>query len=314
MRRSSPSVKRCRVGRPTTSSLDKRSMRTFAAGLVLCALTVTFSTDVSGQQGYTHGQSVAPVYEGWEENPDGSFNLVFGFYNRNCEEFPHIPIGPDNHIEPGGPDRGQPATFYPRRGWFIFRVQVPSDFGDNEVVWTLTSQGSTERAYATLNPEYVLSKRITMMNEGGFGQRAGEGDNLPPVLTVDGSTTRRVSVGQPLSLTAAASDDGLPPPHPGQEDSAAAGLLVGWSVYRGDPDDVTFDPEQFHPDLRNRTPRGTACKRPIATPDWARERLGADGTFTATATFATPGRYMLRAMAHDGGLKTTKEITVTVTE
>lgn len=285
-----------------------------AVNVLAVGLVAAFPIHVAGQQGYTHGQTIAPVFEGWEENPDGSFDMVFGFYNRNCEEVLHIPVGPNNHVEPDGPDRGQPSTFYTRRGWFTFRVRVPADFGDNEVVWTLTSQGSTEQAYGTLNTEYVLSKRITMMNEGGFGQRAGEGENQYPVMEVDGKEERTVAVGQPLTLSASARDDGLPRPHPGQEDSPAAGLMVGWSVYRGAPRAVAFQPEQFDPDLRNRNPRSTACKHPISTPDWAKERLGSDGTFTVTATFDEPGDYTLRAMAHDGGLKTTREITVTVTE
>lgn len=277
------------------------------------SLTLVAPVTVSGQQGYTHGQTVAPVFEGWEENPDGSFNMVFGFYNRNCVEDLHIPVGPDNQIEPGGPDRGQPARFYPRRGQFIFRVRIPKDFGDNDLVWTLTSQGSTEQAYGSLRPEYVLDKRITMMNEGGFGQRAGEGDSLAPVLRVEGDTERTVVVGQPLTLSAFASDDGIPKPRQGQEDSDAAGLLVGWSVYRGDDRHVTFDPEQFNPDLRGRNARSTVCRAFATTPDWAKERLSADGTFTVTTTFDEPGTYVLRAMAHDGGLKTALEIAVTVT-
>ncbi len=288
-------------------------VRPCAAVLLVAGLTLTLPTVVEGQQGYTHGQTVAPVFEGWEENPDGSFNMVFGFFNRNCEEVVHVPVGPDNQIEPGGPGRGQLTTFYPRRGWFIFRVRVPKDFGDREVVWTLTSQGSTEQAYGTLRPEYVLSKRITMMNEGGFGQRAGEGDNQHPRLRVDGHTERTVAVGQPLTLTASSSDDGLPKPQRGREDSDAAGLLVGWSVYGGDPHHVTFDPEQFNPDLRGRNARSTVCKAFATTPDWAKERLSPDGTFTVTTTFDEPGTYVLRAMAHDGGLKTTQEIAVTVT-
>ena len=32
---------------------------------------------------YSSGQNVVPVYEGWERNPDGSFNMVFGYMNRN---------------------------------------------------------------------------------------------------------------------------------------------------------------------------------------------------------------------------------------
>ena len=74
------------------------------------------------------GQNIAPVYEGWEQNPDGSFNLVFGYFNRNWDEEIDVPIGPDNSIEPGGPDQGQPTHFFPRRNRFLFRDPRPEGF------------------------------------------------------------------------------------------------------------------------------------------------------------------------------------------
>ena len=98
----------------------------------------------SAQVAYLRGQSVVPVYEGWEQNPDGSFNLLFGYFNRNYEEKPELPIGPSNHLEPGDADQGQPTHYYPRRSRFVFRIRVPKDFGDKEVVWTLTSNGHSE--------------------------------------------------------------------------------------------------------------------------------------------------------------------------
>ncbi len=291
--------------------LDARASLAVACGALLtCAL----ATPAAGQQAFSHGQNIAPVFEGWEPNPDGSFNMVFGFFNRNCEEVLHIPIGPDNAIEPAGPDRGQPTLFFPRRGKFTFRVRVPKNFGTNELVWTLTAHSKTERAYATLRPGYVLDKRITMMNEGGFGQRAGEADSLPPVLRVDGNTQRTVKVGEPLRLTAVASDDGLPTPRKGQENSDATGLMLAWLVYRGDDTHVTFDPEQFNPNLRGRYNAISMCRNRQPMPDWATTPLPADGTVTVRATFTEPGTYVLRAMAHDGGLKTTREITVEVTD
>ena len=85
----------------------------------------------------------------------GSFSLVFGYFNRNWEEAMHLPVGENNTIEPGGPDRGQPTYFHPRRNQFIFRVRVPKDFGKKELVWTLTSHGKTERVYGTLAPDYL---------------------------------------------------------------------------------------------------------------------------------------------------------------
>jgi hypothetical protein len=89
------------------------------------------------------GADISPVYEGWRTLPDGSHELMFGYYNRNQDEQLDVPVGPENKIEPGGPDQGQPTHFYPRRNRFIFTVRVPADFGKKELVWTLSSNGRT---------------------------------------------------------------------------------------------------------------------------------------------------------------------------
>ena len=52
-----------------------------------------------------------PVFQGWNKNPDGTFNFVFGYFNRNYVEQPSVPIGADNTFSPGDADRGQPAFF-----------------------------------------------------------------------------------------------------------------------------------------------------------------------------------------------------------
>src|SRR5690348_17671737 len=105
---------------------------------------------VSAQVQYARGQNVAPVFEGWEHNPDGTYNMVFGYLNRNYEEEVDIPLGTANSITVGGEtfgDRGQPTHFYPRRQRFLFRVVVPKDFDKQQkVVWTLTSRGRTDQA------------------------------------------------------------------------------------------------------------------------------------------------------------------------
>ena len=67
------------------------------------------------------GQGVAPVYEGFDINADGSFNMWFGYMNRNYEEEIDIPVGADNTFEPGG-DRGQPTHFTTRRHKDVFKV------------------------------------------------------------------------------------------------------------------------------------------------------------------------------------------------
>ena len=82
---------------------------------ILAALAIGAALSVSAQESFSTGQNVAPAYEGWEKNADGSFNLVFGYFNRNWEEQIDTPVGLANAIDPGGPDRGQPTLFQPRR-------------------------------------------------------------------------------------------------------------------------------------------------------------------------------------------------------
>ena len=264
------------------------------------------------------GQNVAPAYEGWQENPDGSFNLLFGYFNRNWAQELVVPVGPDNRIEPGGPDQGQPTYFYPRRNRFIFKVRVPADFGDQELVWTLTSNGVTERAYGSLLVDYFTDDTVIMNNKGAGGGGGGQfqlAGNQPPELRVDGPATRRVAVGEPLQLSAFASDDGIPTPRPLPKipfflrvtPDSASGLWVSWFVYRGDGADVTFEPRQISvwEDMRD------GSNSPWAS-GWSAPAAPADGTWKASATFDEPGTYVLRAWADDGGLMSYEDITVVV--
>src|SRR5271170_1082908 len=103
------------------------------------------------------GQSVTGAFEGWFQNEDGSFSLLFGYYNRNLKQELDIPVGADNRMEPGGPDHGQPTHFVPHRQWGIFAVTVPKDFGSKQLIWTLTSNGMTTAVPGTLNPLFELA-------------------------------------------------------------------------------------------------------------------------------------------------------------
>ena len=116
-----------------------------STGLLLVGAVV-----LTHAQSYSSGQNASPAFEGWEKNSDGSFNFLFGYMNRNWEEELNVPIGPDNNIEPGGPDQGQPTRLLPRRNRFVFRVRVPADWGKQELIWTLTTKGKTEKAFASL--------------------------------------------------------------------------------------------------------------------------------------------------------------------
>ena len=284
------------------------------ATVVAVMLALLVSGDVRGQIAsgtivYSSGQNVVPAYEGWEQNPDGTFNMVFGYFNRNLDERLDIPVGPNNSLERGGPDRGQPTHFLPRRNRFLFRVQVPRDFGQKELVWTLTAYGQTEKAFGTLRPEYVLDDIIVMRDTGFFGQHGKERENKPPVVKIEGDARRTVFLGQPLTLTALATDDGIPRPRPTPLQLparyTAIGLRVAWFVYRGPGKAVTFAPEQFkvYPDYRSNSPW---------TPGWSPPPLPADGKFPVTVTFSAPGTFVLRVMAHDGGLLSSQDVTVDV--
>ena len=101
--------------------------------LLVVVVSLAAPHDSGAQPSFATGQTISPAYEGWERNPDGSFNLVFGYMNRNWEEEIDVPIGLDNSIAPGRPDQGQPTHFLPRRSRFVFRIRVPADFGDKEL-------------------------------------------------------------------------------------------------------------------------------------------------------------------------------------
>ena len=130
------------------------------AGLVAVIVTASCTLLSAGQLLLapvgTHGQTITPVYEGWYPNPDGTISVSWGYFNRNSEENVRIPIGPDNRIEPGGPDRGQPTYFLPRRQRGVFTVVVPGDFGDNEVLWTLTFRGDSQTIPGHLHRDWLL--------------------------------------------------------------------------------------------------------------------------------------------------------------
>ena len=162
---------------------------------------------------YSSGQVVSPAYEGWRTEDDGSLTMVFGYMNQNWLEEFDIPIGPDNSIEPGGPDRGQPTHFYPRRSPFLFTIKVPKDFGDKELIWTLKTHGKIEKAYASLKNDYMIDNQVISTEVGGdFGSLRDElRTNAPPELRVDGEQRRSVKAGEPLTLVAFAGDpDNLP--------------------------------------------------------------------------------------------------------
>jgi hypothetical protein len=281
-------------------------------------------------QTYSSGQPVWPAFEGWEKNDDGSFNLLFGYMNDNWEEELNVPVGPDNNIQPGGPDQGQPTHFYPRRNRFIFKIRVPKDFGQKELVWTLTSQGKQQKAYGSLRPDLVIENVDIMSENGALGAGSSSPElraDKPPVIAIEGGKTRTAKVGQPFALTSVVTDDGVPRTRPGQGGAQPGGrgrnpqmfppyrvtvgkvlgLHTSWYVYRG-AGNVTFEPDQIKAweDTRN------GANSPWA-PYWAAPQFPADGKQTVQVTFDEPGTYTLCLRADDGALHTDEMVTVTVT-
>ena len=269
-------------------------------------------------QAPARGQNVTPAYEGYWRNADGTFDLMFGYYNRNWEEEIDIPVGPGNILEPGGPDQGQPTHFFPRRNQFVFKIRVPANFGNKEIVWTLTSNGKTEKAYGTLRPQYAVDETVMMANFGAGGQTGFVPDmagNKPPELKVEGEKKRTAKVGEPVTLSAVATDDGKPKTRPmpaflvGQSHflpNAATGLRLSWFTYRGAAK-IEYDPPQTkvwqdHRDGGN-SPWSAGWSTPPPPPG---------NTWTVKATFSEPGTYVLRALASDGGLIAYEDVTVTV--
>jgi hypothetical protein len=318
-----------------TNGMERRKVRVLlgvAVGGALLIATILAAGEWRGlgAQGIPYsGEDIAPVYEGWRNNPDGTIDLLFGYFNRNQQQELDIPVGPDNTLEPGGPDQSQPTHFYPRRNRFVFRVQVPKDFGKNEIVWTLVSNGKKNTAYATLRPDYYTDD-IVIMNDQGAGGSGGGGFNIngnkPPTLKVEGEKSRSVSVGQPVSLAAVATDDGIPKRRvvplvvPWTETAkkqarigmrccadSASGLRLSWFVFRGPAANVTFDPPQFEQWEDYRDGRNSPWSA-----GWEPPPVPQDNRWVARAKFSQPGTYVIRALAHDGGLMTSDDITVIV--
>lgn len=284
------------------------------AGLGAAACLAMTSVPLAQQP--TRGLNIAPVYEGWQQNSDGSFDLIFGYFNRNWDESIDVPVGAANTIQPGSPDQGQPTHFLPRRNQFVFRVRVPRDFGDKEVVWTLTSNGKTEKAYGTLKPDYIVDATVMAANFGAGGQTGTMPDlagNVAPLLKLEGERTRRVKVGEPVPLVAVATDDGKPRTRamtgiPTRTvPNSATGLRLVWFKYRG-AGDVTFDPPQFSAWEDTRA----GANSPWAQ-GWRTPPVPPNNRWETRAVFRAPGEYVLRCLAHDGALTAFENVTVVVT-
>ena len=218
------------------------------------------------------GQSVTAAYEGWFRDSDGQVSLLVGYFNRNTEEVLDIPVGPDNRIEPGGPDYNQPTHLLPRRAWGVFAIPLPPDFGDQALTWTIVANGQATQVPMSLKPDWEVEpyREPAQGNTPPTVRFAPMGDpQQGPPLGI--SAEYEVTVNESLTVTLWASDDGQVDPN--RRPLEGAPVRIRWSKYRGEGEVVFSDP-------RPETDETT-------------------GETRTTVTVRVPGTYVLRAQAND---------------
>ena len=269
------------AGEASGQSLQGSGPMRRAALILGWAASFTFAQQpalVPVEPAHDSGLSVTGAFEGWFPNPDGTFSILVGYFNRNLKEELDIPVGPNNRIEPGAPDQGQPTHFLPRRQWGVFVVTVPKDFGTKRLTWTLVSNGQTTAVPLGLDPLWEISP----FHEEGVG-------NTPPLVrfTKDGTplqgprgsvVERTVKAGNPLSLPVWVEDDAKTVTN--SRFARTPPVMLSWSQYRG-PRAVVFE---------NKRP--TVQKTPSDAAAFA-------GTAATTVTFGEAGEYTLLLVAND---------------
>ncbi len=223
------------------------------------------------------GNSITGSFEGWYKNDDGTFTLLMGSYNRNTKETIEIPVGPNNRIEPGGPDLGQPTTFEPRRSWGVFSIVVPKDFGTKKYSWTITANGETTTIPLSLHSQWEISP----FKDAAMG-------NTPPTLKF--SAAGPALTGPPKGIAATY--------------SGAVNQPVAFDVWvadKGNTEVAGAPPPGFG--RGSATPSVSLHKfRGPGAIKWARERPEVskeDGKVSASGTFSAPGEYIVRVQVND---------------
>ena len=275
------------------------------------------------------GGPVFAAFEGWGPLKDGSNALLVGYFNRNKQQALDIPIGPENRIEPGGPDYGQPTHFLSGRQYGMFAIIVPKDFGNKKLTWTIVANGQTSAVTFWMNPPYWVDFFKNTANENEpprikFAMTGPEYMGPPRERTV---ATLTATVDQPLDLTAWAADQ--PPTRifeatPPAGDSAATPAAAGRpATARPNPANepapafiggriVSGAPAAPGGGAEGRRPRGDIqviwkkYRGPgdvtIGTETISLENGGDAKKFLeakTTAKFSAPGTYWLRAQVND---------------
>ena len=246
--------------------------------------------------------AISGAFEGWFPNQDGSFSILVGYFNRNFKQAVDVPIGPENQILPDGPDRGQPTHFLPGRQWGVFTINVPKDWGNKTLTWSLTVNGQSTSVVFSLTPVYIVAPFLDAdYNTPPYVSFSENGKfvNGPVAESADGavvtSESLTAAVGVPLPLDVWVADDAVPQPTP---EAPPAGLpqrdppvrkqpvAVAWTLFRGLSSAVQFD--KARPDV--------AKLDRLTTPPPGTKFFGKAGT---TVTFSQPGNYVLGLQVFD---------------
>jgi hypothetical protein len=265
-----------------------------------CALLLAASRGAGRQElplAPTHnaGASITGAFEGWFPNSDGTYSILVGYFNRNLKESVDIPIGPDNHIDPGGPDHGQPTHFLPGRAWGVFTINVPKDFGVKSFTWTLTANGMTTSIPLNIAPLWRIAPLIDAT--GDTPAYIAFDENGPFVNgPVGQSESIAATAGTPLPLTVWVADDAQSPLLPatppaggvsGSEQRKRQPVTVHWTLFRG-PSAAAV---QFAEEAPQVEKLGELKSPPPGTVFY--------GKAATTATFSEAGQYVLGIQAFD---------------
>lgn len=258
-----------------------------ALGAVALAMVGFGATTLQAQEGpqsqeylkplRPSGDIVAPFFDGFYRNPDGTFTFSFGFMNRNTQQIVEIPIGENNFITPAQFNGMQPTYFPPvsyggfggRRERGAFAVTIPAEMADQDVVWSITHAGKT----------YTVPGRVGEAYELGYTPMAA--GSLPPSIKFSQTATEEstgragitaapmsAKVGQPITLSAWITDRG-------ERDRGRVNAT--WLKHQGPVGgNVTFTPATTRID-------------------------SGEGETRVTATFSAPGQYLLRVRGDNFG-------------
>lgn len=231
---------------------------------------------------HASGQSITGAFEGWFRNADGSATMLVGYFNRNTSQRLEIPVGPDNVIEPGGPDRGQPTRFLPGRNWGVFSIRVPKEFtAGDKLTWTIRANGKTTVIPLKLDPLWLITPYKDASNNAPpyVSFEEGKLGVLGPPLGV--AKEYQARVGEPLELQAWVADDARVSLGPNALQRATPPVVLRWATFRG-PADAMFTP-----------PRPPIAKRDPP------EGLAFAGIAKTSVLFPKSGEYILELIAND---------------